>query len=187
MYTEFQMEKLAVLCMLLPAWEMWMSSRVVFFSYVYTWRPSPNQSVMPEKTQKREDCSWCFACFTTWPFPLRRWFLLWWRCLQLCVSSKRKFPCHFSPFSLTLHPHSSQLQSSWHSCVLKLPFILSASTTMRECTSANSFTKKWYTVLPRICATVQPQQEQCFLTPVYVNMLRHQLHPGEVKCQQSLS
>lgn len=33
----------------------------LFFSYVYTWRPSPNQSVMPEKTQKREDCSQCFT------------------------------------------------------------------------------------------------------------------------------
>lgn len=127
------------------------------------------------------------AYFTTWPFPLHRWFLLRWRCLQLCVGSKRMFPFHLSAFLLTLHPHPSQLQSSWHSSVLGLPFVLPASATMRERTPANSLTKKRYTVLPRISATVQPQQEQCFLTPVHVNMLRHQLHPGEVKLPQSFS
>lgn len=79
------------------------------------------------------------------------------------------------------YPEQSQLQSPWSAGVLQLPYDLSASAPRWKRAPTNPFTKERRNLFPRFPALVALQQKQCFLAPLDVNLLWHQLHPRQVK------
>lgn len=194
------------LCKQVHAWEIWMSlSSKVQQLRVYIPRPSPfNRKPKYEVREIMQhagffhwvhrfhilhDISWSFVCvFADTLLSIPRRLLFRWRCLPLCVGPQRMcslFLAHRGPTYVTqyTHPYTQQyqLQSPRHAGVLQLPYVLPASTAMWKCTPTESLTEARRSLFPRIPALVTLQQKQCCLAPLHVNMLRHQLHPRQVK------
>lgn len=90
---------------------------------------------------------------------------------------------HSGAVRVAQHPHpntqQSQLQPAGGASVLQLPDVLSPTFALWQCTQEESFAEA--RLLPGFPAPVPVQQKQRHLTAVHVYVLRHQLHPGQVR------